>query len=349
MNRIPTLDGWRGVAILLVIVSHLQTSLLGHLYRGYSWMDVGQHGVEIFFILSGYLITTLLLEEEKINLKRFYLRRFFRLMPCAWVYLLTLAVIALVTHSHSIGKDVWPCLFFYRNYYPPESAANVLTGHFWSLSLEEQFYLFWPPLLFVIGRRWAWKLAAFGAIACAVYRFYHWNNYDCNDPLLLSHRSEVRVDALFVGCTLAFLLKDLRVRAWILRFGSALFWLCIPVLAWHFYRFQRLLPLSEALVVATMIACTSVNFRSLAAKALEWKHLKFIGLISYSLYVWQQRMLFISQWQRQGAVFLPLVAIGSYGLIERPCIRLGRRLEQALQSRNTRLGEEAETAEPATP
>ena len=83
MNRIPTLDGWRGVAILLVIVSHLQTSLLGHLYCGYSWMDVGQHGVEIFFILSGYLITTLLLEEEKINLKRFYLRRFFRLEQTA--------------------------------------------------------------------------------------------------------------------------------------------------------------------------------------------------------------------------------------------------------------------------
>ena len=91
MDRIPTLDGWRGIAILLVLVTHLQISLLGHLYGSYHWMDLGQHGVNLFFVLSGYLITSRLLGENKINLKAFYLRRFFRLMPCAWTYLLTLA------------------------------------------------------------------------------------------------------------------------------------------------------------------------------------------------------------------------------------------------------------------
>src|SRR5579863_1674550 len=88
MNRIPTLDGWRGIAILMVLAAHLQTSLLRGLYGGFRWLDLGQHGVTLFFVLSGYLITTRLLSKPGIDLKAFYLRRFFRLMPCAWVYLL---------------------------------------------------------------------------------------------------------------------------------------------------------------------------------------------------------------------------------------------------------------------
>jgi peptidoglycan/LPS O-acetylase OafA/YrhL len=77
--------------------------------------------------------------------------------------------------------------------------------------------------------------------------------------------------------------------------------------------------------MALLIACTSLAPSSIAGKVLEWKHLKFLGLISYSLYVWQQGVLFIP-WPRIGAVFLPLVAILSYGWIEQPCIAFGRRL-----------------------
>ncbi|MFZ0338402.1 MAG: acyltransferase [Terracidiphilus sp.] len=328
MDYIPTLDGWRGIAILLVLITHLQISLLGHLYGGYRWMDLGQHGVNLFFVLSGYLITSRLLREDRINLKAFYLRRFFRLMPCAWTYLLTLAIASFIAHTAFIGRDAWSCLFFFRNYYPAgEAADNFRTGHFWSLSLEEQFYLAWPPVLVLAGRIRAVWIAVIAAAGCAIFRFLHWQSYN---RVFADQRTEVRFDALLVGCIFALLLQSGRARACFQRYGKFLFWALVPVLIWHFYRYEWLIPLTESITMAAMMASTSFAPSTLVARALEWKHLKFLGLISYSLYVWQQGVLFIPL-PRIGALFLPLVAILSYGLIERPCIEFGRRLVKRMR------------------
>ena len=328
IDHIPTLDGWRGIAILMVIITHLQISLIGHLYGGYRWMDMGQHGVTLFFVLSGYLITGRLLCEDKIDLRSFYVRRVFRLMPCAWTYLLTLAIASMIAGTAFIGRDAWSCLFFFRNYYPVHEAAdNFRTGHFWSLSLEEQFYLAWPPILILAGKiRAAW-IAGVAAIACAVFRLVHWQ---CYNQVFADQRTEVRFDALLVGCIFALLLQSARMRAWFQRYGGRLFWVLIPVLIWHLYRFEWLIPLTESLTMAAIMVCTSLAPATIAARVLEWKHLKFLGVISYSLYVWQQGMLFIPL-PKIGALFLPLVAILSYGLIERPCIALGRRFVRALR------------------
>src|SRR5712675_1226648 len=86
-RRIPALDGWRGIAIALVLFDHIQFALLRHYAR--PWAQTGRHGVTIFFVLSGFLITTKLLEDPT-DLKRFYIRRFFRLMPVAWAFLAAL-------------------------------------------------------------------------------------------------------------------------------------------------------------------------------------------------------------------------------------------------------------------
>ena len=255
MDRIPTLDGWRGIAILLVLVTHLQLSLLGHLYGGYRWIDLGQHGVNLFFVLSGYLITSRLLGENKINLKAFYLRRFFRLMPCAWTYLLALAIASVIAHTAFIGRDAWSCLFFFRNYYPAgEAASNFRTGHFWSLSLEEQFYLVWPPVLVLAGRARAVWIAAIAAAGCAIFRFLHWQSYN---QVFRDQRSEVRFDALLAGCIFALLMQSPRVRAWFQQYGTILFWILVPVLIWHLYRYEWLIPLSESLTMAALIVSTS--------------------------------------------------------------------------------------------
>ena len=280
MARIPTLDGWRGIAILLVIATHFQSGIIGHPIVGLPWMNLGQHGVGIFFVLSGYLITTQLLQDEKINLKRFYLRRFFRLMPCAWTYLLFVEILALILGTHLIGKDAWSCLFFFRNYYPAlETGSNTLTGHFWSLSLEEQFYLVWPSLLVIVRRRWALPLASAGVTSCTIFRLFHWQQYE---TALLYLRTEVRADALLVGCILALLLERRAIKEWIERYGKFAFWLCIPPLAWDVYHYQLLIPLSESILFAIMIACTSQNPNSAPSRVLEWQHLKFTGLMSYS-------------------------------------------------------------------
>src|SRR5579871_4680695 len=137
-SRIPQLDGWRGIAILLVLVSHLMRWCCPWAFK------IGGRGVGIFFVLSGYLITSRLLRENecsaRISLRRFYIKRFFRLMPCAWLYLIFLAVLGVLQPLEMAG-----CLFFFRGALP-STPTHILTGHFWSLSIEEDFYLLWPSI-----------------------------------------------------------------------------------------------------------------------------------------------------------------------------------------------------------
>jgi peptidoglycan/LPS O-acetylase OafA/YrhL len=206
MNRIPTLDGWRGIAILLVLFDHIQHSLLNRYAE--PWTQTGQHGVTIFFVLSGFLITSRLLEGPS-DLKRFYLRRFWRLMPVAWTYIASLLLLDRLTGVHFVSlSGVSACLFFYRNF--GGNSGSAITGHFWSLSLEEQFYLVWPCVLLLAGvRRCRW-VAAMGAIACAVYRWLTWAHYDQN---VVNGQSQVRADALLAGCLLALLLAEPRFRS----------------------------------------------------------------------------------------------------------------------------------------
>jgi peptidoglycan/LPS O-acetylase OafA/YrhL len=230
MKRIPTLDGWRGIAILLVLITHLQAGLWGHVYGGHRWLDLGQHGVTIFFVLSGYIITAKLLDNEEISLKRFYLRRFFRLMPCAWLYLISVAAIAKIIHVPIIGPDAWSSIFFFRNYLPTaDNYTTVCTAHFWTLSLEEQFYLVWPFVLLYAGRKRSLHIAISGAAACAILRLSHWVYYSQTSGF----HTEVRADALLIGCALAMLLKNETIQSWIKSNGLWLFCFCAPAYIWH--------------------------------------------------------------------------------------------------------------------
>ncbi|WP_263366835.1 acyltransferase family protein [Edaphobacter bradus] len=331
MKRIPTLDGWRGIAILMVLITHLQMSLLRHAWH-FAWMDLGQHGVTIFFVLSGYLITTRLQAEKEVDhLRSFYLRRFFRLMPCAWLYLLAVAFFGLLIHQRMVTRDFWGCLFFYRNYGAFEGVP-VLTCHFWSLSIEEQFYLLWPLFLIVLGARKSLVFAIAASLGCAAWRLWHWSSYDSGYNFL---RTEARVDALLVGCSLALLIQSAEVRAFFQRFARPVVALGLASLCLHIYKFQTLLPLSESVTIAALIGTTSVSAEnSLMSRFLEYKHLRFLGLCSYSVYVWQQVFL-MPRWGVLAPIvasFLPLIAVLSYALIERPCVELGRKLEKRLRN-----------------
>ena len=320
MRRIPTLDGWRGIAILLVIVAHVQAGLLGHVWR-YAWMDLGQHGVGIFFVLSGYLITSRLLCDER-GLGSFYIRRFFRLMPCVCLYLAVLPLVGLLLHTRLLGHEVWACLFFYRNYFPQaENAHNAFTSHFWSLSMEEQFYLFWPFILTFAGKRRSFAIAVVGACTCAAVRFAMWDQASRHKLA-----TEVRIDALLIGCTLAFLLEWEAVRSFISRHSALLFYGSLPVFFWCVYRFQAIPPFKESIAIATMIAVTSLTPSSWVGRVLENRHLKFLGIISYSVYVWQELFL-LPHWGFIGLALLVPVSIGSYMFIERPGVKLGRKVQ----------------------
>ena len=321
-HYIPTLDGWRGVAILLVMLSHLLPGYLGH-PTWQQWLNLGQHGVQIFFVLSGYLITSNLLREPKIHLGRFYLRRFFRLMPAAWSYLLFLGILAVFTHLKTIGNDIWSCLFFFRNYVP-ETTNNTCTEHFWSLSLEEQFYLAWPPILVLFGRRRAAWIAGAAVIALSAYKIFAWSR---PHTFFVFQHTEFRADGLLVGCLLAMLLEKAVIRSWLAQHARTMFWICLLPLIWTFYRYQidGFMTLHESLLIAGVLACTALTPQMVPGRILESSFLKSTGVMSYSLYLWQGLFL-RSTWGAFGPLALAGTFLLCWRFIEQPGIQLGRRL-----------------------
>jgi peptidoglycan/LPS O-acetylase OafA/YrhL len=319
-DRIPTLDGWRGVAVIIVLLHHYELYFDNRLLT-YPWAWIGQHGVTMFFVVSGYLITTNLLGNG--DLKRFYVRRFFRLMPAAWVYLATVCFLAVfMPHKVTVGRDILGCLFFFRNYIGLNVPTNF-TGHFWSLSIEEQFYFVWPTLLVLLGRRKSAAVAVLGIATIVAYRALH--------PACMAQGfdyffgTEYRLDAIMVGCLLAFVMSDVRARGWITEHSALLFWACVPVVAFDFWRYQSVMPLHENVALALMLASTVTNSRLIASRVLELPHLKTTGMLCYGIYLWQG-LLLRQVFDPFGFILMPVTVLGSWALIEQPCQRLGLRL-----------------------
>lgn len=320
-RRIAVLDGWRGIALLLVLLEHVVTSITGS--YPFSWTQTGQHGVTLFFVLSGFLITARL-KEGNLDLKKFYIRRFFRLMPVAWAYLATVEVVGLLLgHSWISLHELAACVFFFRNYIGGQ--ATVYAGHFWSLSMEEQFYLVWPLLLLLAGSRRAAWIATAGAFACAFFRLENWTHYN---RLWESFHTEVRADALFTGCVLALILSG-RSREPILRFAGRATLPALALLLYCFYAFHWLPPLMESVAFALLIAATLSSPVSRLRKVLESRVLVWVGSVSYSVYVWQQ-VFIMPRWHGAARILMyglmPIFALASYYLIEKPCTRLGQKL-----------------------
>jgi len=327
--RIPTLDGWRGVAILLVLFDHFQISLFGN-YRQ-PWLETGQHGVTIFFVLSGFLITSKL-TQGSIDLKKFYLRRIFSLLPAAWAFLTVVLLFDRLTGMHATPlSDIRACVLFYRNYYHSPTAVHF-AGHFWSLSLEEQFYLIWPLALVLAGARRSKWIAASGAVACAVYRYLHWPFY-ANVPFE-NYRSQVRADALLVGCLLALLLTNPAFKAKAKIHSAMLTIPSLVLLLFCMARFHSLPPLIESVAIAGLICASTLNSELPAARALSVAPLAWLGVASYSIYLWQQFFIQVGDGPFKVVslcVLLPAFSLMSYFWIERPCVQLGHRISTQLR------------------
>src|SRR5215831_4009764 len=176
-NRIPGLDGLRAASILLVLLGHLAGTR--HFLRLSSFEllgDLGNLGVCVFFVISGFLITTLLLNEEalqqRIDLVSFYWRRACRILPAAGIYLVVVALLAAVTTSVRVSKFEWlHALTFTMNY---QQNRDWLVGHLWSLSVEEQFYLVWPLAVVMLGRRGSLWLAGAAVGFAPIWRVCVW-------------------------------------------------------------------------------------------------------------------------------------------------------------------------------
>lgn len=334
--HMPSLDGLRAISIVLVLLGHLSGT------RGFVHLDLGigdyaHLGVVVFFVISGFLITRLLLSEHAkkghVSLKLFYARRCLRLFPASYAYLacvwgLWLAGIVTVTSS-----DLWHAATYTVNYLP---GVSWMVGHLWSLSVEEQFYLLWP-LAFVLLRphRALWAAAAvivLGPIArSAAWLFLRGTPYyDLNMFPMVA-------DSLAMGCLLARMRPWLETQGWYLRLFRPVYSLGLLALVLVTNRYMTYTVVSVIgsslinLSLAVLIHRSVYASTDWVGKLLNWKPVVFVGALSYSLYLWQQPFLNrqSSAWANafpQNLALAAAAALASYLLLEKPLLRLRHRL-----------------------
>ncbi|ATF12124.1 acetyltransferase [Brevibacillus brevis X23] len=308
----PGLDGLRALAVLAVIVYHLNGN----------WAPGGLLGVGVFFVLSGYLITDILIaqwkKDGKIDWKDFWLRRVRRLMPALLVTIAVVMVwITLLDRSQlaPLREEVLSTLLYVNNWWRIFHEVSYFSsfgppspfGHFWSLAVEEQFYLLWP-LLLVIGlhfspRRWrllglTFGLALISALAMALL-------YEPGtDPSRVYYGTDTRAFALLIGAALAMIWpsRNLSVKAapqarlLIDCFGAAglvtivvMIWQTDPYDSFLYRGGFVLLSVATAVVVAAL-----VHPVSRLGKVLGWKPLRWFGVRSYGIYLWHYPVIVLT-------------------------------------------------------
>lgn len=336
----------RAISILLVLVAHS----VGTFHRAAPYpVFLGRLGVSIFFVISGLLITWLMIREREatgtFSLRSFYIRRFLRILPVFWLLIVVVGVLKMA-HVISIEwLDVVRALTFTHNY-PPNFARPAdyawWLGHTWSLSLEEQFYLLWPSLFALVPRRWIPRLAVLLAFSGPILRIllFHFlfpsmRNWDYSG-------FECHVDLLMAGCASAFLLDSpkwsnciRRIPVWpTLTVTSAFLLVVVPLLPGHLPPHSRPLaiaslvaPALEGVMIALTLLVLTTGEHGPLVGMLNSRVAAHLGKLSYSLYIWQQ--LFLARSSASSALpllwRLPpiyLVAFCSFSFIERPLLKL---------------------------
>jgi len=200
-RRIPSLDGLR-VSLAWVLLAHLSGTR--HFVRWEVLELYGNFGVRIFFVPSGYLITSLLLKEHEksgnISLREFYTRRAYRILPATGAFM----VVAIATHWRALSwSNIATAVTYTSDYY---DGGNWVLGHLWSLSVEEQFYLLWPLALTAFFQRRLWIVAGL-LLAGPPLRVLFWMLWGYRG---LEHPFPVVMGVLAAGCALAMLQPQLR-------------------------------------------------------------------------------------------------------------------------------------------
>ena len=324
-KRLPVLDGVRGIAILLVLVGHSLS-----LRHDAESMMIGRLGVVVFFVLSGYLITSRLLNEEErqgaITIKKFYRRRALRIFPAFYTFLSVCALLAWWKVIPSPNLKTWlACAFYFRNYVGDDWSS---TSHLWSLALEEQFYLVWPAF-FLLTRKHRRPAVGLAVLGLSGYRAL-WIYSHPLAGIESNVHAEYYMNTLLIGAAFA-IFRPTRVKT--LRVSL----LCSLLATWWIFGLLRgAAPfhgtVSALLIGAIIYRCAEAPGRA-AAGVLAHPVLVFVGVLSYSLYLWQQMFLGPNlRWWSFPA--LAVVAGVSYFCIERPFLRLKDRPTPARRTIN---------------
>jgi peptidoglycan/LPS O-acetylase OafA/YrhL len=339
-RRIPSLDGLRGISIALVLLGHLAGTAGFPLSEGSgSFSAISALGVRVFFVISGFLITGLLLEEMRrhgrVRIGRFYFRRTLRIFPPYYVFLaVTFAASALGAFTLASG-DVAHTLTYTSNYH---EGRSWYVGHTWSLSVEEQFYLLWPAVLLLAGVKRGILIAAAVVLISPAIRLFEWHFVPWA-AAGVGTRFETVADTIAVGCVLAGSRGWLHhSRLYMRALGSVAFML-VPMLALagglltDYPQASFALGMSVSNVAVALCIDWAVTFHDgRVGRVLNAMPLMFVGWISYSLYLWQQ--LFLNRASDALVNSFPLnlalagaAAVASYVIVERPSLNVRRQLE----------------------
>lgn len=364
-ERDNLLDGWRGIAVLAVLFGHavhfrfgrlfpqktvrevLEQSaaspfeLVGYVINRLAWA-ASTSGVYVFFAISGYIISLLLIREQQrhgaISIKAFYIRRAFRILPAFICYVTTCCVLRQMGEIQFATSELFAVFTFTANL----DFWNVgwFFTHIWSLSVEEQFYIVWPISVSLLPERMRSPIlitlsVLFGALTIAGIPVKHAVSFHC-----------IALGALY-ACNATFRELIGRASGWSGFIIASLFITMQPnlmSLALLYRAMQAVLPL---VIVYLVFSSRDVNgLKSI----IESNPFRSIGLISYSLYLWQQLFLAFpdsylmwvpSLW------LLPVVAVLSYWVVEVPCIRMGRSLASAVQTAHCPAEKSALEIEPS--
>ena len=356
LGHVTSLDGLRGVAVLLVLVSHFEVlapqgltgiTFINHFFRG------GYLGVDIFFVLSGFLITSLLLNEHethsKIYLLRFYGRRFLRLLPALTFLLLLYSIITVLDGKEfsSISLGIWASLFYYLNWQYvfsfPRSFGDL--GYLWSLSIEEQFYIVWPAVVILLTKATKTVVVKIIFVAILVV-FVMWHRYSLwTTPSDIPYklvtvfvRTDTRIDSLLIGCITAFIyqrrLISTKISKPLALLGAAVLFLHLelskPYTNYMFYGGFTVVAISVALIITGL---TDDTF--FLSKLLSHRYIVGIGKVSYGVYLWHYPIIKFIERNFPTAdkliqvllalFFTGLFTTASWILIETPALRLKKR------------------------
>ena len=352
-GRIPSLDGLRAVAIAMVIVLHINQrfSLANpHTKSGlllYFLLGLGGDGVGIFFVLSGFLITLLLLREYdstgSISLSDFYLRRTFRILPPLYAYLAFLIVFSLLVQFPLRVDTITGSALFYRNYFAGN--GQWFTEHTWSLCVEEQFYVVWP-LAFIWalrrgGRAYASKLAALLIAVTPLFRIAT----KLAGIHFFEHRTAImlpgRMDALMSGCLVALLVDSPKFEA-VYRAVAKVWWLLplqfmvlsgIATLIFGGYYHNTVGYTIDSAFIAFFLLWAARNEHSWFGKILNSRPMVTIGVLSYSAYIWQTFFIHEGNPTRMNQMpwalaYIWIAAALSYNFVEQPTLKLRREIDR---------------------
>jgi len=360
---LPTLDGWRAVAILIVLFGHDSIHHLGPLST--LWLEQrGDRGVQLFFALSGILICSRLLDEEeirgRIDIRGFYIRRVCRIQPAALAYLAVISGLMILNVIRRDLKEVLSAVLLARNILPLHPVEAWYTAHYWSLSVEEHFYLLLPGFL-VLFRKNRIRVLAPLVVLLEIWRYLVLTHPRLQFGWNLSFRTDMAVQGILVAALAALLLRRSNVMEWCVRWlrpwtailFAAVIWAATDIHQGRFNHFAMICTFPP-LIVSTMLHPNSATGRF-----LELPSMRFLGRISYSLYLWQM-LFFVSYpklqpphshllvllqntWLRYLVTLL--LSLLSYYLLEKPMIRLGHRLAKPVTPGREDLGESNELRE----